>query len=160
MFRGKHIDSGGWVFGYYVKCRGNHYILRFYDETGYDDRWESSEWIKVSPESIAQYTTLNDKNDKPIYGSIEIDEKLTKGGDIVQCTGYQHKEFKAHILWDDNICGFELWSCTNGGDDLRNFVDNDGEKADVGWSIEVIGNNIDNSDLLKTKKRGGCDKSH
>jgi len=27
LFRGKRIDNGEWVEGFYVKCRGHHYML-------------------------------------------------------------------------------------------------------------------------------------
>ena len=51
-FKGKHKKTGQWVYGYYVFCRGHHYILQDYNDNGYDERWETSEWLEVLPESV------------------------------------------------------------------------------------------------------------
>lgn len=43
LHRAKRKDSGEWVKGFYVKCRGHHYILPVYDaDHGYDERY--AEW--------------------------------------------------------------------------------------------------------------------
>lgn len=48
----KNLKIGDLVTGYYVKSRGRHYILQEYNDNGYDERWESSEWIEVDKESL------------------------------------------------------------------------------------------------------------
>lgn len=73
-FRGKRIDNDRRTTGYYVKSAGNHYIHR--------DTVKNP--IRIYPKSISQFTGKFDKNDKEIYGSVEIDGKMSKGGDKVK----------------------------------------------------------------------------
>lgn len=47
-----NLQVGDFVFGYYVKCRGRHYILQPYNEAGYDERWETEEWIEVDFDTL------------------------------------------------------------------------------------------------------------
>lgn len=49
------VDSGKRVAGYYVFCRGRHYILESYNDNGYDERWETSDWIEVIGESVMNF---------------------------------------------------------------------------------------------------------
>lgn len=51
-YKGKRVDNNETVTGYYVFCRGRHYILESYNANGYDERWETSEWIEVEEKSI------------------------------------------------------------------------------------------------------------
>lgn len=59
-FRGKSIKTGEWVYGS-LTLKTNSPRIAFYNKVGY--------WIEVEvvPESIGQYTGLNDKNDKKIF---------------------------------------------------------------------------------------------
>lgn len=55
-----------WVKGYYVQCRGHHYILPVYDsDHGFDERY--SEWIEVDRETVCQYTGHKDDTGKKIF---------------------------------------------------------------------------------------------
>jgi uncharacterized phage protein (TIGR01671 family) len=62
-FRGKRIDNGEWVYGYYwSNDLGNHFIKVTKDENGfclYD--------VEVDPATVGQCTGLNDKNGREIY---------------------------------------------------------------------------------------------
>lgn len=77
LFRGKRIDSGEWVYGYYVKhdavkvCfssddpKARHYIL--YD--GFCD-WGFEpplEYVEVDPETVCRSTGIKDKNGKLLF---------------------------------------------------------------------------------------------
>ncbi len=66
LFRGKGLDNGEWVEGHYVRCRGRHYILPVYDsDHGFDERY--SEWIEVVPETVCQYTGMDDRSGRKIF---------------------------------------------------------------------------------------------
>lgn len=47
------------LFGYYVFCRGGHYILQAYNVNGYDERWEANEWMEVDVNTLEPYNFEN-----------------------------------------------------------------------------------------------------
>lgn len=51
-YTSKRKTNGEPIAGYYVFCRGHHYILESYNDNGYDERWETSEWIEVEAGSV------------------------------------------------------------------------------------------------------------
>ena len=55
-FRGKTKFKNEWVFGYYVKENNFHYIVDEYGDTN-----------EVDPETVGEFTGLQDKNGKDIY---------------------------------------------------------------------------------------------
>ena len=73
LFKAKRIDNNEWVEGYYVKCRGKHYILQAYNENGYDERWELSDWIEINSETLCEFTGLCDKNGNKIFENDILD---------------------------------------------------------------------------------------
>lgn len=131
LFRGKRIDNDEWVEGYYV-----------YDESGQTTE-EPTAYIcylnrhpcgwslipyKVIPESVGQYTGLNDKNNAKIF-----EDDIVEGSDFTpEDCGY------GTIAFDDGA--FEV----SGYDIVGTFHDNY-----YGKEFEVIGNVFDNADLLE-----------
>lgn len=96
-FRGRRVDNGDWVYGYYVKCRNFIYILPDTTKGGYDERWEDDQWIEVDPETVGQYTNLKDskRTKKFPEGQKAYEKDIIKvfGGDVFDIVG--------EIIFDD-----------------------------------------------------------
>lgn len=82
LYRGERIDDRELVTGYYLKV-GDHNLIFAGNPNIIEPELIGCSFDKVDPSSIAAYTGIDDKNGTPIYGSIEIDGKMTKGGDDV-----------------------------------------------------------------------------
>lgn len=81
LFRGKRIDNGEWVEGFYYKmaettyCFKEDYERNPVPEHHYILQERMTDWglpnqiiqIEVDPETICQYTGLNDKNGNKIF---------------------------------------------------------------------------------------------
>ena len=130
LFRGKRVDNGEWVGGFYVK---------------YGIKGEKRDCIipmsaavlyayEVISETIGQYTGLTDKN------GVEIFE-----GDIASFKRFENN-YVGKIIFNNKTAGFEFW--------WNVIVGAYGEKAtrcanlSVCDEIEVIGNIHDNSEML------------
>ena len=122
-FRGKRIDNGEWIFGYYLKC-----IFNQTDDTIIFFENSNVLQINVFPETVGQFVGLCDG--KEIYK-----------GDVV----YYHSGFKddaGYYIVDifDNGIGFPRFGIQQNGGWHFDFPRK---------QIEVIGNIHDNPELLK-----------
>jgi len=50
------VKDGTLIYGYYVKCRGRHYLLQAYNYGGYDERWEAAEWIEIDIKTLSNFS--------------------------------------------------------------------------------------------------------
>lgn len=127
LSRGKRIDNGEWVEGYlsYPFCteKGNESYY-FYAKDSLDFFCR----CVVDPSTICQCTAMPDKNNKLIFEN-----------DIVIKHNDDDKE-PYLIRWSENYAAWELAQC---GCAMYGFFD-----VDFG-EIEVIGNAIDNPELLE-----------
>ena len=121
LSRGKRIDNGEWVEGYLYGIWERRYIL--WGMTN-----DIPNMVEVDPETICQCTAMPDKNSKLIF---ENDIAIKHNDD--------DKE-PYLIRWSENYAAWELAQC---GCAMYGFFD-----VDFG-EIEVIGNAIDNPELLE-----------
>ena len=126
LFRGKRMDNGDWVYGYYVhigpvSCQ-RAYIIPEYASSLYVN--------EVDPSTVGQYTGLKDKNGKRIFeGDIA---KVLQGKDKdIAYVGFENGAFMLYPK-TGNIYERTLWE----------YWYND-------WDVEVIGNVTDNPELLE-----------
>ena len=126
LFRGKRMDNGDWVYGYYVhigpvSCQ-RAYIIPEYASSLYVN--------EVDPSTVGQYTGLKDKNGKRIFeGDVA---KVLQGKDKdIAYVGFENGAFMLYPK-TGNIYERTLWE----------YWYND-------WDVEVIGNITDNPELLE-----------
>ncbi len=132
LFRGKRIDNGEWVEGYYTKKLCGEYINNQFMESEKDFivTYFSSGGItshEVIPESVGQYTGLTDKNGVKIFE-----------GDIISA---YNGRIKGPVIFDKRGLAFGV---PNGPNEIYQFSMNFLESKD----IKVIGNIHDNPELL------------
>lgn len=134
LFRGKDIKINRWVRGgYYAQdngaCLTNHHRVHHYIGEYHFFDWDlvSTEWYEVNPNTIGQYTEVNDKNNTPIYED-----------DVVS----------AHYIIDgEPIIGAVTFR--NGSFCIKHFGRDNAPNFDLVRDIKVLGNIHDNPELLK-----------
>lgn len=72
LFRGKRIDNGEWVYGFYGhKPNWNeveeHFIMEWCFNAASDSIYTYFRDVPVIPETVGQYTGLDDKNGKRVF---------------------------------------------------------------------------------------------
>lgn len=141
LFRGKSLKDNEWVEGYYCRYgftgEEKDYIIPDYASALYG--------VEVNSNTIGQFTGLTDKNDVKIFN-----------GDILQGDIYPYwsdgdYNYYAEVIWfDNNCCGFGLYTHKNPKSAVRGISDGNCEWLDDfdsdNWT--VIGNIFDNPELI------------
>ena len=123
LFRGKRVDNGNWIEGYFVLLAINE-GLKHAIYTGADE----GRFIlfEVIPDTVGQFTGLCDKNGKKIFEG----DSLLKGFE------------KVSVKWNGNQC---RWGIYSNNYEICGF--NEGTQG----YFEVVGNIYDNPELLEEK---------
>lgn len=159
LFRGKRVDNGEWVEGYYLNQRESLtdkkacYIAA---NNGY-----GFNYISVIPETVGQYTGLTDKNGRKIFE-----------GDIIRYADfYEYNCYLEYLEYPEEYDGVDfsdMWTV----DEVVYCIANgypafDLSKHDFGTNslseldesrqfyFEVIGNIYDNPELLEGGNENG-----
>lgn len=127
LFRAKRVENGEWVEGYYLKTTlgkdiepSDVIFVPF--KINRSGQWG---WIKVLPETLCQYTGLNDGNGNRIWEN----DIVRSGTNMV-------------VKWSERFAG---WCLYQNRWMYEHFF---GEAVDE-RDCEVVGNVFDNPELLK-----------
>lgn len=118
IFRGKRIDNGEWIEGYFFKSWDKTFLL--WGMTG-----DSPDMVEVISETVGQFTGLTDKNGKKIFE-----------GDIVKCLSLEYGYLNKEVYYSEGKAKFALHSC---GTDYE---------FDEYINVEVVGDIHDDAELL------------
>lgn len=148
LFKGKRLDNGEWVQGYYVKgldMYDKEVYLIFEPNTMFYSSGETDGWYKVDPTTICQCTGLKDKNGKLIWKNDIVKDIFSdtcapiKYGSYQNCfdsTKAEHIGF--YVDWSDKY--------------TKRY------RKDLGYWInmvnaKIIGNIFDNPELLESEEK-------
>lgn len=138
LFRGKQEEyPGEWIEGMFTigKFAGKEYHAIERRERRiitYDYEWTMQPY-KVIPDTIGQYTGVTDRNGKRIFEGDIV---------VVYARGYHTV---CTVSWAETVAHFQLWQI--------NTVPGTPTALNLGnYDCEVIGNIIDNPELLEVKR--------
>lgn len=137
LFRGKRESDNKWIYGYYAD--DNAYDVDFPCIFPLRNCTDDGDWAVIR-NTVGQYTGLTDKNGKKIFE-----------GDILECrydVEFPEERCFAEVLWvkDETGTGYRArYACFNCAID-------DIDKDLTSKYCEVIGNIIDNPELLEVRE--------
>lgn len=159
MFRGKRIDNGAWVDGCYMTDEqdlSKAYIGHIFGTDGGGMFIHDMDIVMVVPETVCQYTGLDDKNDRKIFeGDIVLyieEYEFCDYGSPILCPENGETYFPRHrgskrinavVKYDEELCLVVVNPISK-----ENYV----RKSIKDYSfknLEVIGNIFDNPELVR-----------
>ncbi len=146
-FKAKRVDDGVWVYGSYTAMREDDHneCLRTKPHKMYHRiwQWESGDWdmggyanYEVIPETVCQWTTLNDKNGKRLYKGDIFQYRKHKGywfDDFIGVVGFKDGSFGYYVITEQSDISNEFHPFSYHDELKEDFLDH----------IEVIGNIYD-----------------
>lgn len=142
LYRGKRIDNGEWVEGFYFCMihpdgrHTHHFIIPLGTDLSLGTPIEKIQ-VEVDPSTICQCTGLHDKNDKLIWEKDIVDGHIKRGVAFLNCL----------VLWNECKARFDVRAMDcNFPMTLDEVVD---DISICGLDYEVIGNKFDNPELLE-----------
>ena len=129
LFRGKRVDNGEWVYGYYCRCcytdKEKDHIIPHYASVLYA--------LEVIPETVGQYTGITDKNGTKIFEGDLVSTDIARPFLIV--------EFRD---------GCFMFNCNDGDTDYYDIMLPILDESQTVYKYgEVIGNIHDNYESIK-----------
>ena len=123
LFRGKRADNGELVYGNLIDSDSIVGKIVDFDEEYFIPEF----WYKVDPETVGQFTGLDDKNGTKIFD-----------GDIVRFYDDSEDELtNGVVVFNADFCSFCV--SVKGHEDIMLMAH---------WQYEAIGNIYDNKELL------------
>ena len=65
LFRGKRVDNGEWIFGYFYMPNNDMPLSKWYGQTFIQVR--HGDTVEVIPETVGQYMWMKDKNGEKLF---------------------------------------------------------------------------------------------